>query len=100
MPRPRKSVEQHKREGTYQPCRHAHRREVQARDELGAGSAPLHLTDSERHVWAEVLNVAPPHLLKSADRFMLEAFVAAVAAPPRGSRNPRRNRVVAGARAR
>jgi P27 family predicted phage terminase small subunit len=80
MPRHRKPVAQHKLEGTYEPGRHAHRREVAAQGELAAGSAPLHLSDAERRIWIEVCNVAPARLLKNADRFMLEALVTAIAA--------------------
>jgi P27 family predicted phage terminase small subunit len=80
MPQPRKPIARHRLQGTYRPDRQGARREVEAPDELTAGAAPPHLTEVERRIWAEALDVAPPHLLKSADSFTLEVFVAAVAA--------------------
>jgi P27 family predicted phage terminase small subunit len=85
MPRPRQSVEQHKLSGTYQPSRHANRREVQAAGDLTAQPPPAHLTEPEQTAWREICAVAPPKLLKNADTFLLETLVTAIAAH-RGAR--------------
>jgi P27 family predicted phage terminase small subunit len=80
MPRPRQSVEQHKLSGTYQPSRHANRREVQAAGDLTAQPPPAHLSEPEQAAWREICAVAPPKLLRDADAFLLEALVTAIAA--------------------
>jgi P27 family predicted phage terminase small subunit len=85
MPRPRKSIEALKLSNTYRPHRHDRRRDVPAAGDLTTHPPPDHLTEPEQAVWHEVCTVAPPKLLRDADKFLLEAFVTAVAAH-RGAR--------------
>ncbi len=80
MPRPRKPIRQLKLQKTFVRARHGTRREVEAAGDLLDNPPPQHLTPAERTIWREACAVAPGQLWKSADRFVLEAFTAAVAA--------------------
>jgi phage terminase small subunit len=83
--RPRKPIELHKAQGSYRPDRHGNRREAPATGDLSAQAAPTHLSEAERQVWRQVLNVAPARLLKSADASLLAAYCSAVARHRRAS---------------
>jgi P27 family predicted phage terminase small subunit len=77
--RHRKPLAQLKAEGAYRADRHGFRREVPAEGDLSTRAAPAHLTELERQVWKQTLNVAPRALLKTADTVLLASFCSAVA---------------------
>jgi hypothetical protein len=80
VPRPRKPIERHRLAGTFKAARHGGRRKIVAEGDLTAGPAPKHLSEVEQAVWTEVCRFAPAAFWRNADRFLVEAFVVAVAA--------------------
>ena len=73
MPRPPKSVEQHKRDGTYQPCRHANR--ADSTPSPGTPEMPSGLTDRQRTLWHAVATYLPPGVVGAIDETALRDLV-------------------------
>lgn len=73
--RPAKPVEIHRLQGTFRKDRHGNRREFTEAELPVIGEAPNHLTARQKAIWAELVSVSIPGVLRVSDRFMLEIAV-------------------------
>jgi hypothetical protein len=81
MPTPRQSLTELAHTGTLGKNRDRYQSRIASRTTVitPLGKAPVHLSATERSIWAEVVRCAPPGLLTKSDRLSLEIVVRLVA---------------------
>jgi hypothetical protein len=81
MGRPKKSIAELKKSGSYRPSRHGRpvRKVAQECASQLAQSLPEGLSDAERHICRELLGCLPPGSLEPSDRFAFASLVRLIA---------------------
>lgn len=81
MPAHRKTIDAHELSGAIakNPQRFTHRKS-EPKPKAPIGTAPKHLSSTERKVWAEIISQAPAGSLGSSDRLILEIICKLIVA--------------------
>jgi phage terminase small subunit len=78
MPQPRKPSNVLELKGAFKQNPQRRRKAVKAVDQA-VGDPPAHLSPEQQVVWAEIVRIAPPNVLKATDQLALEVFACLMA---------------------
>ena len=84
-----KTTAQHEADGTYQPCRHNNRADVEPAK--GAPTMPRGLTQDQKKLWKEVIEYLPPGCVGALDNAALRSLVEMYAIYQNAMRKWKRN---------